>query len=335
MYVEVESLKHKKNYKIKRMSEFDIETSLDIPADHFNIVIENPVGADGKGMNTGIFTFNDIFTIKENDKVILDGISDDVDESWDENSNRIEIDGRDKSLLLLENDAVPQTYKKIKFSTLLKKIAQPYGFNNFKVNSKFDKTLDKVVVDVGMSEWDVVSQQAKKCGMWLWCTQDSTIIADVLNYKEDAIYTFTNDMSIKNAIRVKRFSKRKRGADVKSEVWIRGQGKKKSFTSKYLDKVLSSWGIKRRMILENGEAKKLSHGQSVAKRNVEERKRGTLEIEITINGKYDIQTNKTAWVKDSVTDTNETFFIVGIRHKKNNNEGNVKIIRLRPLWEGL
>ncbi|QEK12706.1 hypothetical protein FQB35_10385 [Crassaminicella thermophila] len=334
MLVIVDSNKHKKQFKIQRMSEYDIETSMDIPADHFNIIIDNPVGPDGHGVNAEMLNPNDRFRIYEDNEIILDGMADDLDETWGEEGAKIEIDGRDRSMLLLENDAEPKTYYKLKFSDFLKKIAAPYGFTNFQVNPIYDKVIDKIVVEVGDSEWDTLFRECKKLGMWLWCTSNSTIIADVLNYKEEPSYTFSNDMSISNAIRMKRFSKRKRGADIKSEVWVRGHSKK-TFTAKFKDTVLTALGYARRMIIENGDAKNIAEGEKIAKRYVDERKRGSFEIEITINGRHKIETNKTAYVKDKVTKTDGVFFVVGVRHKKNNNVGNEKIIRLRPLWEGL
>ena len=333
MYVVIGSKVHKKTYEINRMSEYDIETSLDVPADHFNIVIENPVDENIAGINSGIFNPADTFKISEYYGIILNGVADDVDEYWDENGSKIEIDGRDKSMLLLENDAEPRTYNKLKLSAFINKIVGPYGFKA-KVNSKYDKVINKVVVEVGDSEWDCIFRETKKLGMWLWCEPDGTLVADVLNYSGAPSYKFSNDLAIKDAIRMKKFSKKKRGADIKNDIWIRGQGKK-TFTAKYKDNDLTNKGYRRRMIIEDGEAKNIKNGQNKGKKLVQERKRGSFEIEFTIHGKHQVETNKTAYVKDKVTKTEGTFFIVGVRDKKNDNIGHEKIIRLRPLWEGL
>ena len=240
MLVEVESKRTQKQLKIQRMSKYDIETSMDIPADRFNITVENPVDSEGYGMNSELLNPNDTFSIIENETVILDGIADDVEEYWSGYASNIEIDGRDKSLLLLENDAEPKTYYKLKFSGLLEKLSGPYGFTNFKVNPTLDKIIGKIVVEAGDSEWDVLFAEAQKLGMWLWCMPDSTIVADVLNYKEDPSYKFSNDLSI-NAIRMKTFRKRKSGADIKNEVWVRGH-EKKNIGFKYKDKELTYAG---------------------------------------------------------------------------------------------
>lgn len=332
MYVVVGSKIHKKTYEINRMSEYDVETSLDIPADYFNIVIENPIDDRGYGINADIFNPNDTFKISERYGVILNGVADDVDEFWDEDGSKIEIVGRDKSMLLLENDAEPRTYNKLKLSAYINKIAGPYGFKA-RVNSKYDKVLNKIVVEVGDSEWDTIFRETKKLDMWLWCEPDGTLVADKLNYSEKPSYKFSNDLSI-DAIRMKKFSKKKRGADIKNEVWVRGHSNK-AFTTKYKDNDLTSKGYRRRMIIEDGEAKNISKGQEIAKRHVQERKRGSFEVELTIHGKHEVKTNKTAYLKDKVTKTEGTFFIVGVRDKKNDNIGHEKIIRLRPLWEGL
>jgi prophage tail gpP-like protein len=213
-------------------------------------------------------------------------------------------------------------------------ICAPYGFSQFQVNSPYDKVIDKIVVEVGDSEWDCIFREAQKLGLWLWCTPDGTIITDILNYKEQPSYTFTNDLSYGKAIRIKRFRKKKRGADLKSEVWVRGHGQK-AFTVKHKHDPLVKKGLNRRMIIEDGEAQNISNGERTAKRLIEERIRGSFEIELTINGKHHIEINKTAYVSDKRTKTEGVFFIVGVRHKKNDNVGNEKIIRLRPLWEGL
>ena len=332
MYVEVQSKVYKKAYEINRMSEYNVETSLDIPADYFNIIIENPVDNKGFGLNADVFNPNDTFKISENYGIILNGVADDTDEYWDEGGSKIELSGRDISMLLLENDAEPRTYNKLKLSAFINKIAGPYGFKA-KVNSKYDKVINKIVVEVGDSEWDCIFRETKKLDMWLWCEPDGTLVADKLNYSGAPSYKFSNDLSI-DAIRIKKFSKKKRGADIKNEVWVRGQGKK-AFTAKYKDNDLTNKGYKRRMIIEDGEAKNIKDGQDKGKKLVQERKRGSFEIELTINGKHEVKTNKTAYVKDKVTKTEGTFFIVGVRDKKNDNIGHEKIIRLRPLWEGL
>ena len=332
MHVEVGSKVHKKTYEINRMSEYDVETSLDIPADYFNIIIENPINDKGYGINAGIFNPNDTFKISENYGIILNGVADDVDEYWDENGSKIELSGRDISMLLLENDAEPRTYNKLKLSAFINKIAGPYGLKA-KVNSKYDKVINKIVVEVGDSEWDTIFRETKKLDMWLWCEPDGTLVADKLNYSEKPSYKFSNDLSI-DAIRIEKFSKKKRGADIKNEVWVRGHGNK-AFTAKYKDNDLTNKGYRRRMIIEDGEAKNISKGQETGKKQVQERKRGSFEIELTINGKHEVKTNKTAYIKDKVTKTEGTFFIIGVKDKKNNNVGHIKIIRLRPLWEGL
>jgi prophage tail gpP-like protein len=69
-------------------------------------------------------------------------MADDVDEYWDDNGSKIEIGGRDKSMILLENDAEPKTYYKLKLSAFISKTAGPYGFKA-KVNSKHDKVISK------------------------------------------------------------------------------------------------------------------------------------------------------------------------------------------------
>ena len=89
------------------------------------------------------------------------------------------------------------------------------------------------------------------------------------------------------------------------------------------------------LIIEDGSCKTVKAAEEKAKQGVLDRKRGSFEIELKINGKHDIQINKTAYVKDNRTSTEGVFFIVGIRFTKDDRAGVEKVIRLRPLWEGL
>lgn len=333
MRVLVNSSRNKKEYLIERMKEYDVETSLDIPADYFKLVLSNPTDKNGNGLHSELFNPNDTFQISESYGTILDGISDDIDEGWDENGSYIEIIGRDKSLLLLENDAIPKTYYNLTLSSLIKQITVPYGFKTH-VSNSHDKTIKKIVVESGMSEWDVIFEQSKKLGLWLWCQPDGTLIADKLNYNKEPKYKFSNDFGPdKTFIKMKRLIKKKRGADIKSEVWIRGHGKK-AFTHKHKDDELSKLNYKRRIILEDGNIKDRSKAIEKAKETIKERKKGSYEIEIEINGNNNVRLNEVAQVIDRRTKLNNKFLIVGIKDTKSNT-GTTQTIRLRPLWEGL
>lgn len=339
MKVNLKSHINKKEYEILRLSEYDIETTLDIPADYFSVIIENPIDyTSGLGKYADLFNDNDEIKIYEQNKLILSGIADDVIESWGEDYAKIELSGRDTTLLLLENDAEPKSYYDMNLASFINTLASPLGFS-VKVSSKYDRIAKKRVVEVGDSIWDALYRESKKLGLWIWCNHNKTIQVDKLNYKSTADYFFSNDLakldSKKNKyIPMKSLSKNKKGSQLKNEVWIRGHSNK-AFTCKYKDSDLNNRGYSRRIITEDSDAKSISKANEIAKNMANERKKGSYEIEIVVNGKHLIDINKTAYIYDTKTKLDGVFFIVGIRSSKNHISGHTKTIRLRPLWEGL
>lgn len=328
MKVNITTDNKNKQYEVTNMKEYDIETSLDIPADYFKLVFSNPVDQTGVGIHSNKFNYDDDFQIVDGGEVILQGISDDVDEGWDsQNGSYIEITGRDKALLLLDNDAEPQTYYNLSLSALINKLAGPYGFKSKVVG---DSTIEKIVVDVGMSEWDVLFEEAKKLGLWLWCEADGTLVANKLN-AGSPIWTFSNHMKEdRKVIKMTSFIKKKRGADIKNEVWVRGHHEK-TFTHKYK----SGDGRRRRMIMEDPDAKSIGDAAKTAKNKIDESKRGSFELELECSGKYNIKVNQVARVKEKITKIDGEFLVIGVKSIKSSSAGNVKRVRLRPKGEGL
>lgn len=334
----IKNRKKNKAWTVKRIKEYSYEISMDIPADEFRLSLSNIKNEQGEGGYSEVYDDNDIVILKEKVestgefRELITGISDEVIEFWDERSYGVDIIGRDLSMLLLENDAEPRTYENITLTSLTQNIAGRYGFT-VNINPAFDKPIKKITVEPGTTEWDLLSEEAKKLGMWLWCTASGEIVADVLNYKEEPYITFSNDF-IPGAIFMLGFKKTKKGADIKSECWVRGQGKK-SFISKFVEATLQKYGYVRRKVIEDADAKDPANAEKIGERNVKDSLKGSFELEIKVSGKTNIEVNKTAKVSDKNTRTYGVYFIVGYRHVKNENEGNVKYVRLRPLWEGL
>lgn len=334
----IKNRKKNKAWMVKRIKEYSYEISMDIPADEFRLSLANIKNEQGEGGYSEVYDDNDIVILKElvestgEFKELITGITDEVSEFWDDKTYGVDIIGRDLSMLLLENDAEPRTYENITLASLTQTISSRYGFT-VKVNPEFDKPIKKITVEPGTTEWDLLSEEAKKLGMWLWCTANGELIADVLNYKENPYITFSNDY-IPDANYILGFKKTKKGSDIKSECWVRGQGKK-SFISKFIEPTLEKYGYVRRKVIEDSDAKDPANAEKIAERNVKDSLKGSFEIELKVHGKTNIQVNKTAKVSDKNTRTYGVFFIVGYRHSKSENDGNIKYVRLRPLWEGL
>lgn len=304
MKVAIESRKNKQRYAVRRFSELYVETNLDIPADFFQIVIENPLNEWGKGINAGRFAPNDQVIIEQENTQILRGITDEVRCYWDDVTSKIEMDGRDYSQLLLDNSAEPRTYNQLSFGDYMKTIATPYGFSKFRVNSLKDQALQKITVEPGDSQWDTLHREARRLGMWLWCMPDGTLVADELNYGSAPLYRFSNEES--DSIKIKKLDMKEDGTYIRGEVWVRGYGQK-TFLTKYQHQGLIDQGFDKRRIIETN-AKNSKEAETMAKRFIEETLIGNYEIQITVNGKHSIEVNQTAYVKDKITGIEGVFF---------------------------
>ena len=311
-------------YDILRLESYDIENAMDIPADHFSLQIGN-IG----GIYSTYFDSDDIVSVSDEEYLFV-GIVDDFKIKWDSSGNYLYLDGRDKALLLLDNDAEPRTYYNLTLEELIKKLAIPFGFTSFDIAKT--KSIAKIVVDLGESVWDVMFRICRNQGYWLWIKPDGTIVAQTLNYSALPSYVFSN--SEINALPIESLEKTKSSAKLKSEIWVRAQGEK-TIIAKKKDQSLYDKGFIRRLILEDPDSDNYKEAEKKAEEELKDSKKGSLEIVIETRGNKKILTNTTAKVIDPKSNTDGVFFIVGVRHIKNRDKGNITVVRLRPLWEGL
>ncbi len=324
MQIKITNKASNKIYDIVRLENYEIENAMDIPADHFNIKFGNPGGA-----YSGLIGTDDIVEVLE-ENIILKGVVDDYRSKWDSSGSYINLDGRDLALLLMDNDAIPQTYYNLTLEDFIKKITTPYGFTKFDIAKT--KVISKIVVDTGDTEWDIIFREAEKIGYWLWVMPDSTIVAQTLNYEATPSYTFSNE--IVGAIHMESCELVESAATIKSEIWVRAQAEK-TIVAKKKDQTLINKGFVRRRIIEDPESDNYSEAEKKATEELKDSKKGSYEIILETRGNREIKTNTTAKVIDPINKIDGVFFIVAVKHIKNKERGSVTTVRLRPFWEGL
>jgi hypothetical protein len=132
-----------------------------------NMVLPAPVsvklnrteGAPADGF-TGIFplkmtngTITGLHIYDANHDLCFDGIVDEQKESCG-GSNMLTLVARSRAALLLDNEAIPQTYCMPSLTTIFTRHVKPYGFSSFIGNPKV--CAGELAVTKGMSEWQAV-----------------------------------------------------------------------------------------------------------------------------------------------------------------------------------
>lgn len=323
MKITITSSKTGKQYNVSRFLSYDIDTSIDIPADHFNVEIANPYGE-----NSGLFDANDSVIIEYGGTVILNGIIDDMRSTVDNTGARITLDGRDKSLLLLDNDAIPQAYYNLTLESFIKKIATPYGFTKFDIAKT--ETVAKIKIEPGQTEWEAIYQQAyKKMGLMPWVTADGTFVCKKLNYSRQPTHLFSNELP--GAINYTSSTVRLTLAGVKSEVLAKTY-KEKGYPVARKYNPLIQEGFRRRRVIEDGEAENLKELIRNSDEFLEDSRRGSYEVTLTCKSNFAIKPNQTARVFDRIHKVDNVFWIVGVRHTLAD-EGKTTTVRMWRIGE--
>lgn len=116
----------------------------DAPADDFTVIFPCRSGLPSI---TGI-------RVTRGNEVVFDGMVDEQIFQIASNGCTLKIIARSRVALLLDNEALPQTYIHPSLQTIFDRHAAPYGFSGFVGNS--GAFSDKMTVTKGMSEWQVI-----------------------------------------------------------------------------------------------------------------------------------------------------------------------------------
>lgn len=138
--------------ELKNPISVKISKDKDAPAD--SILIQFPVDSIQKYQNNiKKFAYIKIYN-DENCDLVFDGLVDEQIVEVSEDGLILEISGRSIACLLLDNEALPQTYYLPSLKTIFERHVKPYGFTGYKGSDTAFS--GKFVVQKGMSEWDVL-----------------------------------------------------------------------------------------------------------------------------------------------------------------------------------
>ncbi|WP_101697254.1 hypothetical protein [Clostridium minihomine] len=93
--------------------------------------------------------------VEQNGKTIFYGIVDEQTEQFSEQGAVLRLTARSLAALLLDNQALPQTYYSPPFSTIFSRHTAPYGLTQYRVPDG-QKRIGELTVTKGMSEWQVL-----------------------------------------------------------------------------------------------------------------------------------------------------------------------------------
>ena len=206
----------------------------DAPADGFSGVF--PL-RESAGNVVGIRVYD------RNGELCFDGITDKQEESR-AGEQLLSLKGRSRAALLLDNEAIPQTYCMPSLSTIFRRHVQPYGFSGFRGGTKiFTGTL---TVSKGMSEWQAAAA---------FCTQYLKVkpriqdgVFDASGESPQGGIVFGNSGGVPySALTVQN-----RYGELFSELWAQG-GTENAYLPVFRDKTAAALGVRRRRCLAAGQ----------------------------------------------------------------------------------
>lgn len=138
------------NYNLEMPLYVRIDMDEDAPAHGLNVTF--PISSD---INQNVEELNYIKVYSDDmEKLIFDGIVDEQETELSSSGAILKISSRSIVAILLDNEALPQTYYLPSIDTIFKRHVKPYGFNGYIGNNKQFSTSFKV--KKGMSEWSVL-----------------------------------------------------------------------------------------------------------------------------------------------------------------------------------
>jgi prophage tail gpP-like protein len=314
-------------YEVHRFREYRVDIDLEMDADGFNMILENPSGA-----YTGPFNKFDEVDLAINNVRVLKGVIDSTEYITDESESVIQVVGRDMCGILVDNDALPGTSYNIKPSDYIARKCTEYGIPNHQLDTSAP-VVDKLIIGTQESEISVMNNILMDSRKRLWAIYDTLYMGDWNTAAEPSYYFTRGVPQDQSGIPIKKLSLKDDGTEMKSEVKIYGSmddGSEKVVGTATNDYMVSQ-GIKRRRVLRSYNDDSSSKYASNALRDVRESFRSGIILEITIRTKHaTVLPNRTALVIDDITKTNSIFFIKSVSYQKNATEGSITVISMIP-----
>lgn len=327
------------SYIISKFLSYTADMDLDTDTDAFTFTFANP-----NGIYTGIASKFDEISIHINDRKIICGDIDTVKTKWSvPDGSTVEVSGRDRAHMLIDNDALPGTLLNVEPVRYIKHVCDSYGIA---FHSSFGSlpVTKKLEIGSGESEISICNNLADNLNHKIWYVYDTLYLGD-FSYSANPVYKFTRGVPANmQGIQILESTLTDDGTDTKSEVLIYGSmnnGKSKVLgTAK--NQTMINMGIKRRKVEWSSNNDSVTKYSSSALRKVKDgfRDNIVLEVKVKTDGNIIIYPNATAQVIDTILKINSVFLIKSVTYEKNIN-GSFSTVKMVPgdntfnnLWAG-
>lgn len=324
-YLEVKNLKTNRIYRITSFKRYQVEQSLTIPADYFSFTMGNYESEISNAISAG-----DEISFFIDDKLILLGNIDDIEVVYENANNDININGRDKTSLLLDNDAVPATFYKLNLKQYLDKKLPNYNIKKYTVSDNY--VFDKIVISPGESEWGVIEKLINERGLYSRFEID-TLKIEKLRSDTRVNYVFSNDLGW--GIKIKKMSINL-SSDVKNEVQVyssqyaREEKKASNIKGSARDNNLK---IRKRMIIDDSDLENKSQADKKAREELNRVNRNAFVIEIETKTNQRILVGHIARIKVDKLNLDCLMLIDKVRYTKDEQNGSITTVTFK-LIEG-
>lgn len=318
----IKSAKTGKEYVLENFISYMLDQSVDIAADGFTFTIGDPKHEVSSKISAG-----DEFNFYVNEKLVLNGLIDTIDIVGSNSGSIIEISGRDKSSLLLDNDAMPTTLYRLNIKQYLEQRLKKYGFTKFEVSDS--SIIDKIVIDPSQTEWGVIENICKKKGIYPRYDLD-VLKCTSLRSDEKVDYNFSNDFD--NTIKIKNY-RISVSADVKNEILVYSTdyGRNHVVTSRdikgsYKD---STFKINKRMVINDNELENTTEANKLAKEEFKSINKNAFSINIEVHTQVPLYINKVSRIQIKDIDLDCLMLINKVQYVKDRSGGSTTKIEFK------
>lgn len=277
-----------------------INQSIDAPADDLYAVF----------CYRGIIEELKYIKVYLNDEVIFDGIMDEQIVEITKTGSFFKIYARSMAALLVDNEALPQTYIDTSLEIIFNRHARPYGFKGFIGQNK--KFLSKFIVYKGMSEWEVLEGFCKTfLNTKPRVTCEGTINAG--NYIKGKEINLSN---YSDGIRYTNLSKNIKRYNRISEIFIK-YNKDSSYSIKVSDKDIIDKGVKRKRYIDTTNY--ILDSKEYARELIDNANKKSSEIVATCIGSVGAEVGTTVTINDISFGKMKDLFISKVKYIMDSN----------------
>lgn len=310
-YLEVINFKSKKKHHITTFKSYIVEQSLQIPADAFSFTVGNYNGEVSKLISAG-----DEVRFYINKELCFIGIIDELTVHFTLTTMDVELAGRDKTMLLLENDCEPVTYNNMTLDAFIKKRTGLYGIKT-RISGASNK-IKKIAINGGDTEWGLIEKYCKQQGLYARFEKDELVVGK-LRQDSNVNYVFSNEKP--DAIKIKSMLITVSSETVsKITVYSDDNEKHKGIKGVATDKS----PIKRNKVV-NEDVETNAAAKTKADELLKEMNREAFVISITTNTKVPLPTNKVAKVVSAKLGLNVVLLIDSVRYTFDDSGSNTTI----------